>query len=179
MSDDGEWSDAERQALAGLRAPATAPPDLEARIVAELRSRRLLRSPYLRLLQTAAAAVVLMAALVSGAVIDRSLARHRVPAARFILLLYGGIEDQSRRSEYQAWARSVAAGGVDITGEELSSSGDVVWPDAAASLTADALPRGFFIIGVSSLDEARRIARTCPHLQHGGRIVIRGIVSGS
>jgi hypothetical protein len=179
MSDEVDWSDAERQALARLRVPSAAPADVEARLVSELRTRGLLRSPFRRSLQTATAAAVLIAAFASGALLDRGLARRSVPAARFMLLLYGGGgESQGRRSEYAAWARSVAGGGVNIAGEELSTAAEEVRANASSPLPADSLPRGYFIVGVSNLDEARRIASTCPHLQHGGRIVIRAIVAG-
>jgi hypothetical protein len=38
-------------------------------------------------------------------------------------------------------------------------------------------PRGYFVISARDADEARRIAATCPHLRHGGRIVLRRVVS--
>jgi hypothetical protein len=178
MSDEHEWSEAERQALARLRVPLNAPANIEARIVGDLRLRGALRSPVWRPMKAAAAAAVLIAALASGAMLDRILTRRSAPGDRFILLLYGGTEDPSRRGEYAAWARSVARSGVDISGEELSQPAEEVWADTSRRVPADPLPRGYFVVDASTLDEARRIASTCPHLQHGGRIVIRAIVSG-
>jgi hypothetical protein len=34
---------------------------------------------------------------------------------------------------------------------------------------------GYFIIGAASLEEARSIARDCPHLKYGGSVEIRRI----
>ena len=94
-----------------------------------------------------------------------------------ILLLYGGDtgDRADRREEYGGWAHSVASRGVDITGAELSDTGDEV-PAGTADGPA---PRGYFIVTASSAAEARQIAASCPHVRHGGRIVIRPIVSGS
>jgi hypothetical protein len=96
-----------------------------------------------------------------------------------MLLLYGGGDlpsgsPASRREEYSQWARGVASGGVAITGEELSDEGrEVGAPSVEPAL---ALPRGFFIVDVPDLASAERIASSCPHLRHGGRIVIKRIV---
>jgi hypothetical protein len=40
-----------------------------------------------------------------------------------------------------------------------------------------AQPRGFFVVRARDFAEARRIAETCPHLRHGGRIVLRRVAS--
>jgi hypothetical protein len=43
--------------------------------------------------------------------------------------------------------------------------------------TAGDAPRvsGFFLIRAGSLDEAEAIARDCPHLRHGGRVLVRDV----
>ena len=177
MSDDeGDWSDVERAALARLKASAAAPDGIEARIVSQLRSRGLLHAPSHRFRQWAVAAAVVVLAFAAGALVNRATPRGESPDIRFMLLLYGGTDGDSRRTEYAAWAQSVADKGINISGAELSPVAEELPAGAAAMLPTDAQPRGYFIVAAATLQEARRIAGTCPHLKHGGRIVIRGIV---
>jgi hypothetical protein len=35
--------------------------------------------------------------------------------------------------------------------------------------------QGFFLVQARTLDEAEQIARTCPHLRHGGTIALREV----
>ena len=122
----------------------------------------------------AAAAIV---AMVSWLVLARTA--PPVDGPRFVLLLYAGSDPVSgaadeRRQEYGAWARDLASRGVQVSGEELSEESAAL---GAASADGAALPRGFFVIRADDLADAQRIASTCPHLRHGGRIVIKRVVS--
>jgi hypothetical protein len=36
---------------------------------------------------------------------------------------------------------------------------------------------GYFVIGAASRAEAERIAATCPHLRHGGRVLVKAILT--
>jgi hypothetical protein len=96
------------------------------------------------------------------------------PGPRFALLLYGGetAESPDRRREYAAWARTLSRQGVDIDGEELGPR-RVELPSPGSDISD---PRGFFIVSAATLEAARDVAASCPHLSHGGRIVIRPIV---
>jgi hypothetical protein len=136
----------------------------------------------------AAAAAVLL--LVGGFLAGSRFAA--VPSApegpRFVLLLY---EDEGFAptappadlvAEYGQWAANARSDGVAIGGEKLDDRGWVLEPGA---LPPDArepdhpdLGRmtGYFVISASDEAEALAIARTCPHLRHGGRVVVRGIV---
>jgi hypothetical protein len=176
MTDEGEWSDPERAALADLQRPIAAPGGIEAQIVGELRSRGLIRARFHRPLQWIAVAAVVALAFAAGALVQRTMLNRDSSSTRFMLLLYGGDGGDNRRVEYAAWAKSVAAKGTTISGEELSDSAEELPNNAWGTLPTDSLPRGYFIVSTATLQEARSIAATCPHLQHGGRIVIRSIV---
>ena len=129
---DTELSPDERDALARLRREVLPPAGADARTIEALRSEGLLRSRRLSLFRWTAAAAVLVCAFAAGVRWDRSLTRTAaVRESRFILLLYGGDTDDraDRREEYAGWAHSVASRGVDITGEELSDSGDEIPPE--------------------------------------------------
>jgi hypothetical protein len=69
----------------------------------------------------------------------------------------------------------VAARGRYVTGEKLR--------DDASELTSQGVVRhsaadpgalaGFFIVSAATAAEAESIARSCPHVRYGGRVVVR------
>jgi hypothetical protein len=186
MSDDNltTLTDEERDRLRRARSGIEPPRGLEERTVAVLRERGLIRPsrrPLPGVLALAAAAVVIVAGA-AWFITHRSAAV--APAAsmaagpRYMLLLYAGAEPvtgtpDDRRREYAEWARDIASRGVAISGEELAGEMRVIGAGTAGS-TAEP-PRGFFIVGAADLAAAERLASTCPHLRHGGRIVIARI----
>jgi len=174
---DEPLSPDEQARLARARTDVAPPPALEDRTVGALRERGLVRSPrrHATWISIAAAAAILF--LVAWALIP---GRPAPPAgSRFVLLLYAGNEPvgadaEARRREYAAWARDLASTGVAISGEELGAGIRTVGPGPAAFPAA--LPRGFFIVSAADADAAERIAASCPHLRHGGRIVVQPIL---
>jgi hypothetical protein len=73
-----------------------------------------------------------------------------------------GIPERELVDEYRKWAQAVSADGVSIRGEKLRD-------EAGETLS------GFFIVEAPSLEAARAIAATCPHVRYGGRIDVREI----
>lgn len=92
---------------------------------------------------------------------------------KYVLLLYEGPDFQrvpgGHGAEYAAWARASHPDGRVIDGEELDAALASLGPSAGSA----AQPAGFFIIEASDAAAALRLARTCPHLRHGGSIQIR------
>ena len=215
----GEWSAAERAALARL-ARTEPPAELEDAVVSALATRGLVapggsaadpvrspmepRVPALRGWAWVGLALAAgLAAFYAGlAVSDRGAGRSedgRPPAAatapgRYLLLLYEDAayrapttpaEAEARVAEYSAWAAGVLARGVPIEGEELApyaesrtldgSRGEVVESAGAPRAGAGALS-GYFVIEAPDAAEAVAIARTMPHLEYGGTIVLRPVV---
>jgi hypothetical protein len=132
---------------------------------------------------TAAVVVIVLAAWLGAQWQSRRMpvAHTHLAQSRFVILLYAGdsaanADGMTQRDEYAAWAQRLAAQGTTISGEELEETG-VDIPEG--SMTAQTLvqPRGYFVIGARDASDARAIAATCPHLRHGGRIVVRRIVS--
>jgi hypothetical protein len=177
---EDDWSDAERAALDALEPAAIPPPQLEARVVAALKGEGLIRARRPSLPWLPAAAALLALALGFG--VGRATARRGAtpPESRtFMLLLYPGAAmdpspaaEQARVQEYGQWARGLRARGQYASGEKLTDEARVIGgtPDASASSL-----QGFFVIRAGSLDEAERIARSCPHRGHGGTIVLREV----
>lgn len=184
-----EWTEAERAALDRLRA-AGPPADLEEAVVDALAARGRIagsgggggdvRVPRRRALGWAAlAAAACLAAFLAGrAISDRGAGVE--PTARmgtYMILLY---EDASYRApatpearaarvrEYAAWAADLRERGIEIRGEELDPAGA---PEGPAGVLS-----GFFLLEAPSAEAAEEIARTVPHLRHGGTVVVRRVV---
>lgn len=162
----------ERNFLTSLPREEAPPPELRAQIAARLRDAGLLRrrkAPF-----AIAAAVAAIAAGVFFVVTHEATA----PAAhaRYILLLYESPQfSGGSREEYGAWAEQMQP--LISGGEELAST-DVLTIDGRTT----AAPRngsrlaGFFLIDANDDQAATRVARACPHIRHGGAVVLRRIV---
>jgi hypothetical protein len=167
----------------------TLPPTLEARVsdaladVGLLRPRRSRTDRWIRVLTAAAACVGFFLA---GRWTSRPVeATHGTSITsgstpRWVLLLYGkqnGASTANDVEEHRAWARALAAGGHDITGEKLSPTELTLAPGGAASHGGGNAPalEGFFVISARDESEALEIARSSPHYRHGGQVVIRHI----
>jgi len=161
----------DRLDLSSLPRELAPPPGLDRRIARELRQQGLLRNrrPLFAWLAAAAAAAVIAGVLWSARPAPP-------PSARYILLLYESPQFQGgNREEYGKWARQMAP--LIAGGEELGSS-DVFAVAGSNTRVPDATPRlaGYFLLAAGDDASATRVARACPHLQHGGAVVLRKIV---
>jgi hypothetical protein len=192
---EDELSEEERGALRSLESERLPPPGMEDRVVAHLRKGGLLRgSPGRRWLRVAATLAACLALLLAGAALGARLASNRphpvLAGERFVLLLYEGSDyqvsapgtERERIAEYGAWARSLRSSGELVTGEKLKDGEQILGvgapPPVAGEGQAGRQPAslgGYFIIAAKDPEQAREIASTCPHLRHGGWIVIRQI----
>jgi len=180
--------DEEARALAALRGDRHPPGVVEERVVAALRGRGLLARPAARRRWLMAAGYAAVLALGLGAGRLSRPAATATTQPRFLLLLYedvgfregGPADQQARVREYGAWARGLARQGKLVSGEKLGSGGQELRPEAAAVALAPARllgePRGFFVVVAPDAAAAASIAADCPHLRHGGRVVVRPIV---
>jgi len=172
----GAGEDRVREALAR---EGPYPASLEERTVSRLRAEGRFGPRRVPLARWAAAAVLAALVFAGGWAAGRSR-RADAGGPRFALLLYEGRDFDrgvggDRASEYRAWAVSLRRSGVDVTGEKLSPASREI-PEAAPHPDEERLA-GFFVVGARDLDAAEAIARSCPHLRHGGRIVVRPIVA--
>lgn len=133
--------------------------------------------------RAAAAAAVLFLAFGSGYFVGVGGARGSEPSAlpsqRYLLLLYGppAAQDPSRQAlleaerfaEYSRWAAELAARNRLIAAEELA-------PVEGTERALASEPSGFFLLTAESPEEADAIARSCPHLRHGGTVSLRAAV---
>ncbi len=162
------------------------PANLEDRVVDTLRARGLLHdpagAPRRRLAPRWAWAVAIAAGLllfVAGFALGRRPSGS--PAAglsQYTLLLYegpqfnaAGTSEPALVQEYSAWAGELAGRGRLVAGEKLGAQAWMLG-DAAPETAG---PTGFFVIAARDQNEALAIARTCPHLRHGGIVSVRPI----
>lgn len=110
-----------------------------------------------------------------------------VPVAagqRYALLLYDpagfdrSIPEPTLVTEYRDWA--VSLGNRLSLGEKLGSEERLLRPDDSVGRPAGpdggtGPLGGLFIVRAGSWEEAMEIARSCPHLRHGGVISVRRI----
>ncbi|HEU5181789.1 MAG TPA: YciI family protein [Candidatus Polarisedimenticolia bacterium] len=180
------------------------PQDLERMVVSDLRREGLLGSRLLapRPWMRAAASLALLAiGFAAGAWWmrpalsweTRTQARNE---PRFLLLLHESpdMETLSHErqaamvKEYKAWAAEGARQGFLLEGEKLREVRRLLpttkWstaihvpnaPGSDSSASAGPFIGGYFVIRAANYEEALRLARTCPHLRHGGRIEVREI----
>ena len=119
------------------------------------------RRPYLQ----AAAAILL---LLLGAVAGRSWPS---PPPSYVLLINDDAapgDEASRVREYRAWGSEQ-----HIRGNTLAGAREVIPPYSAVRSSVSVA--GFFFIDAGSENEAMRIAKSCPHLQHGGSVELRRV----
>ena len=177
--------------LKAMSGPVTPPPRLKERVTDDLRRRGLLaaqrqKHPGRLVMYLAASAALLLLGFAAGRTGGRQI---QDSSPRFALLLY---EDaQFKRpthaeelvNEYSAWARGLRGQGKLVLGEALrSDSNSILSTDTAgvairpgdASSDLGALS-GFFISRAENAAAAMAVARDCPHLRHGGRVLLKPI----
>ena len=179
-----------------LEPEARVPPELKGRITQSLVNRGLLRSTIParhRLLLTAGALAAATLVFATGVWIGR---RSGQPAAdtrpAYMLLLYEGPDFRlgpslaAAEAEYDAWADRLQQSGAGVVGRALVHTAQLlrntpqgVLVEAADAASPQGMIDGFFIIRVTDEAEAVTIARTHPHLRHGGWIVLRPIKPAS
>ena len=184
--DDGLTAE-EKRAMEALRADAAPPPAVEQATLARLRSeglvrpRALVRGGVLRLLAAAAALAIFATGLGVGRwTLQSGAASPADSTPRFVLFLYDAPSEpamtdaqmQERVSEYRNWAIGLRKRGAAITGEKLTRERQERLGPAA---TGAAPLGGYFVISARDWDTAMDVARSCPHLKHGGTIEVRQI----
>ncbi|MEM7200552.1 MAG: hypothetical protein AAF628_09825 [Planctomycetota bacterium] len=167
------------------------PAVLEERVVAALHARGLLVPATTAAVgsqgggrRVAAAAALVLAGLAAAFLVGRASAGG-APTATHMLLLRGSAtasvsagEQRARVAEYGRWAQE--QGAIVTDGAPLGRTGAFLRAgDGAVRETAPPASAlelsGWFLLRVDSLHAATEVARTCPHLAHGGAIEVRAL----
>jgi hypothetical protein len=162
------------------------PPELENRIRASLATRGLIAPSVSRRPAWAARVGLLAAGFLLGALVRGNWTSVR-PAesdgkpGQYALLLYGvppedtGAVHVARAKEYGEWA-SRLRGARWVGGHELAGVVETLGPERTSVTPRDQLA-GFFIIEAPSAERAAEVARSCPHLKYGGRVVVMSVAT--
>ena len=191
---EDELTPEEKRALTALGNATPPPPGLEEATLSRLRAEGLVRrrgrsGNASRLLAAAAALALFAAGLAVGrrsfpstasATAAAAMASSGVEGPRFVLFLYDAPTEpamseaqmQDRVSEYRNWASGLRQRGASIRGEKLQPGRTERLGPAAAG---EAPLGGYFVISAKDWDAAMEVARSCPHLKHGGTIELREI----
>ncbi len=170
-----------------LREQPVAPDSLMETTMNALTERGLLRGAPSRWLLPLAAAASLAIGVFAGSLWRTPDVPAPVPASH-LLLLYEDAgyraapagEEGERVAEYTRWAHDLAARGRLADAAELAGQARTFSASATSEGQADTTLgslTGFFLIAGADAAEAERIARECPHLRHGGRVVLRPLVT--
>jgi hypothetical protein len=102
-------------------------------------------------------------------------------AGQYVLLLYGDAVDDTgavhvaREREYGKWASTLGDGAKWVGGHELADVVERLGPVSQVSAAPTDRLAGYFVIEAPSRERATEVARSCPHLKYGGRVVVMTI----
>jgi hypothetical protein len=105
------------------------------------------------------------------------------PRSMYLLLLYPGpglVEvdaagEAARVAEYGAWAAALRHAGQLVSAEKLGDGGRLLEANEPSASAPAEGPLGFFLVRSRTLAEAEELARSCPHLRHGGRVAVHPV----
>jgi hypothetical protein len=193
-----ELSPEERRAFAELNKEQMPPSFLEERIVEKLKAITVIRSGRLGWLpgyqRIGIAFALSLMIFVTGAIVGARLIAappKKSDSPEFMLILRMSSpemeaktpeEELQRVKEYSAWARDLERRGLLTGGEKLKDEGRFLSQVKEGAAVAETPSRatagaiaGYFLMPASDYEQAVTIARTCPHLKHGGTVEIRQI----
>ncbi|HXD32813.1 MAG TPA: hypothetical protein VN643_16945 [Pyrinomonadaceae bacterium] len=186
-----ELSSNERQAFAALPTEMAPPAFLEDRVVNQLKHSGVIRTMRKNWLpgygQLAAGFAIALVLFVVGVFVGSKWNTKAAPPeeAGFILIVRNESaesgpktpqEELERVKEYGSWARDLGGKGMLLGGEKLKDESRVLGPkEEAYTKPVEGGMGGYFLLPATSYDQALAIARTCPHLKHGGSVELRQI----
>lgn len=190
-----ELTPEERHAFASLLNEKSPPPYVEERLVERLKGTGFIRgrSTWIRRYwQLAAACAIAIFLLALGAVAGARWGTNKqTDSPGFILIVRASspeleaktaTEELERVKEYSAWARDLGKRGMLLGGEKLKDDGRILSQPPGANTIAESSSKpvegaiaGYFLLPAIDLEKAEAIARTCPHLKHGGTVELRQI----
>lgn len=193
-----ELTPQERQAFAGLNREITPPSFLENRIVEKLKADGVIRTrtpTWLPSFPKIGLAFALLLAVFSvGAIVGArwsSVPATKIEKPGFILIVQEfrpelraktREEEMQRVKEYGAWARDLGRRGLLIGGEKLKDEGRLLsQPNRSEAIVevpsnaSEGAVAGYFLLPSTDYNQAVAIAKSCPHIKHGGTVELRQI----
>jgi hypothetical protein len=186
MNDEREDIDNGRGALRERLSRIDPPPELDRRVRRTLETRGLVRrSPGRRVLWTVRASLI-AAGFVLGVLVtswrSRTTSRASAGASQYVLLLYDdargdtGSVHIAREREYGRWASELKDARW-VGGSELGDVVEGIGPSGQVAVAPSDRLAGYFVIEAPSPERAAEVARSCPHIRYGGRVVVMAVAS--
>jgi hypothetical protein len=134
--------------------------------------------------------VIFVIGAIVGARLTSAPPKKSAPPEFMLILRMSGPESEAkspaeelqRVKEYSAWAHDLERRGLLTGGEKLKDEGRFLSQVKEGATVAEARSNaaegdiaGYFLMPASDYDQAVTIAKTCPHLKHGGTVEIRQI----
>ena len=185
MIDGPNEIDDGRGALRPYATVAEPPATLEARIQNSLMARRLIRRSAPRPAWCVRAGLIaagIIVGVLAHSLWTRPSGRPSAQPGQYVLLLLGetqgdtGAVHGAREREYGQWASTLSNGARWVGGHELGDVIDDTGPKPNGGPAIDRLA-GYFVIDAPSREIAAEVARSCPHVKYGGRVVVMAISS--
>ena len=181
---DQQLSEQEARRLRELgQVPSPPPPEMKARILQDLTGLGLVaasrRSQPQWIPWAAAAALAVIGFGLGRETAGRAPTAGRTGAAeagqRYVLLLNGGgsttpEENAARRKEYGDWLNDLSRRGMGVDGQELVGERHDLPEERGGPPVV-----GYFVITARNESEALEVAKTTPHLRHGGGVTVSAI----
>jgi len=182
--------------LSALPANEAPPAFLEERIVARLRDAKMIRTSRLGRFRgypalLAAIPLSLVTFFVGALTGSRSAVATPAQPAGYLLIVRAANpqfepkntqQEMQRFTEYSAWARDLQKRGLLVGGEKLkdelnvlTTGGDGLKINESRANINEGGVAGYFLLASGDYERALSIARTCPHLKHGGAVELRQI----
>lgn len=174
-----EWKDDEARALRSLEdGRGLLASDLKPRILGRLSTLGLVSPRPARAsawAHWAAAAVFAVVGFLVGQATSSGPATEERGGTKYLVLLTGGAsttpeENATRRQEYGAWLANLQQRGLSPSGAELVGTRHE-FPEGRPNEPVV----GYFVIAAADESEAVAVARTNPHLSHGGGVVVAAL----
>lgn len=166
----------------GLKETQTPPQTLENQVVNQLISQGLVKPRTTsRLLRTwgisIAASIIFFVAGYYVHAFSSTSARNYLADFNYMLLLHEDSQfitgdPQQRFQEYAQWMGGIYEKGMQIDGQELARKAHNVQTQASKK----SYTTGYFLLKAATLQQAKEVAQSCPHVKYGGDIEIKPIL---
>ena len=160
------------------------PPELKSKIISSLKSNNMISNSNLPKQTFAILGLLLIAAFSCGYFLNTFLNTNKTKEmvmdnkSKFMLILKNTPEfkeDIAHVAEYGLWMSDLVARGIMATGDELDINGTLLGNNQSNPSDLNTIS-GYFLIETDSESTAIAIANACPHIKHGGQVMIKKVI---
>ncbi len=160
-------------------------PNLKSKVISSLKSNNMIQNNPIPKMSIILAALALVLTFSLGFISNHffnspihDLAMNN-PQSKYMLLLQNTPEfkeDPSHVAEYGQWMQDLVTQGIHASGDELDINGTILGGNQTHASGINTIS-GYFMIETESESKAIEIANACPHIKHGGKVVVKKVIS--